>query len=80
MKQGLTVLGIAALAVLGACGQKQEASDPTEAEDAVFDPMIEAVERARQVEQTHSNRVQELNRALEAVEGKDAQQADDDDR
>lgn len=44
--------------------------EPSENEEAVFDPLIEAVDRAEEVQQTVEEQAEELRRRIEEAEGR----------
>lgn len=73
MNKPVVILATATLAALIACSVKEEvepAPDTTE-QESVFDPMVDTIERAKQVETEVENRVKEMNRKLEELEGND---------
>ena len=69
MKKRTIILTAAMLTSLSACGAKEETTPPPE--DSVFDPMVDTIDRARAVEDQVENRVKEMNRQLEEIEGND---------
>ncbi len=74
MNKLMVILAAATLATLAACSEKEEATPPPDTdtvEEGVFDPMVDTIERARQVEMEVENRVKDMNRQLEEIEGND---------
>lgn len=73
MNKFTIIVAAAALATLAGCSTKEETQREPEpelgVEEGVFDPMVDSIERARQLEAEVENRVNELNRQLEEIEG-----------
>jgi len=72
MNRLMVILAALALVAFAACSKKEEATAPPDTVDeGVFDPMVDTIDRARQVETEVENRVKEMNRKLEEIEGND---------
>ena len=72
MHKLMVILAATALGAFAACGAKEEAAPAEEPiEEGVFDPMVDSIERARQVESEVEDRMKNLNRQLEEIEGND---------
>ena len=69
MKRDTIILTAAIFSLLSACGSKEEPTPPPE--EGVFDPMVDTIERAREVETQVEDRVKEMNSKLEEMEGND---------
>jgi len=72
MNKFMVILAAVALVASAACSKKEEATPaPDTVEEGVFDPMVDTIDRARQVETEVENRVKEMNRKLDEIEGND---------
>ena len=60
----LVLAGMAGLFIIG-CGSGEQ---PEETEESVFDPLIETLERAEDVQNTVQSQAEELRRRLEEAE------------
>lgn len=69
MRSVLLMLGVAVL--LAACSSPQEeAPEPYEDRETVFDPMTDTIDRAEAVEDIGRDRKRSMDEALEAAEGR----------
>ncbi len=69
----ISMVAAAALATLTACGgaSNEEAADENaEAKEGVFDPMVETMDRAREVEDLVQQQKKDIDEALEQAQKK----------
>ena len=68
MKTTIRVAVIAAVLTLGACGGSAS-EDEDKDKETVFDPMVDNIDKAREVEEQVMQQKQQLDAAIKAAEG-----------
>ena len=69
MRARNTVPLMVGLVLAAGCGGASDGANETREEAGVFDPLVDTLGKAREVEQEVQQRVDELNKALEEAEG-----------
>ncbi len=69
MRARITVPLMVGLVLAAGCGGGSDGANETREEEGVFDPLVDTLGKAREVEQEVQQRVDELNKALEEAEG-----------